>query len=43
MTDITKIVLDYLDALEVCAKGIATVETLAGGPVLSVKAGIILE
>ncbi len=32
MNDITEIVLDYLDSFEVCAKGIATVETLAGGP-----------
>jgi len=32
VNDITEIVLDYLDAFEVCAKGIATVETLAGGP-----------
>ncbi len=32
MSGITKIVLDYLDTTEVCAKGIATVESLAGGP-----------
>ena len=32
MSDITEIMLDFLDAFDVCAKGIATVETLAGSP-----------
>ncbi|MFC1969854.1 epoxyqueuosine reductase, partial [Chloroflexota bacterium] len=32
MEQLTETVLDFVDCFEVCATGIATAETLAGGP-----------
>jgi len=32
LRQLTELVLDYLEAIEVCAKGVATAETLEGGP-----------